>query len=155
MIRAVTLFAVVALMAVPAAQAKTLTLEITSVSVSIKNHDVGPKGASKGDTIEYRDRLLNAAAQFGRKKGAVVGADHGTMTLTGAHTATFDGVAELPDGTITLKGAVIPVQGGYLAFPVVGGTGKYEKARGFVLVGSGETKVLNVYRLALPNANVA
>ena len=155
MIRLVTLAAAVALVVVPAAQAKTVTLEVTSVSVSIRNHDVAPKGVSKGDTIVYRDRLENPVAQFGRKKGAVVGSDHGTMTLTGAHTATFDGIAQLPDGTIRIKGAVIPVQGGYLAFPVIGGTGKYEKARGFVLVGSGETRVLNVYRLALPNANVA
>ncbi len=139
----------------PAAAAKTVTFEVTSVSLAVTRHDVPPKGASRGDTITYRDRLLNAAPQWGRAKGAVVGSDRGTMTWTSARTATFKGVAQLPDGTVDIEGAVVPVQGGYLAFPVVGGTGRYLRARGFVLVGPGTTRALNVYRLTVPAATVA
>src|SRR6476469_6601265 len=87
---------VTALAVAPPAEAKKLTIAVTSVSISIKPTDVAPTGASKGDTVVYRDRLLNAKAQFGRVKGAAVGSDRGTMTFTSAHTATFSGVAVLP-----------------------------------------------------------
>src|SRR5207248_3806306 len=83
---------------VPSAQARTLTIAVTSVSVSVKPTDRPPHGTSKGDTIVYRDRLLNAKSQFGRAKGAVVGSDSGTMTFTSAHSATFSGIATLPGG---------------------------------------------------------
>src|SRR5947199_10488839 len=85
---------------VPSAEARTVTIAVTSVSLSVKPTDKAPHGASKGDTIEYRDRLLNARAQFGRGNGAVVGSDRGTMTFTSAHSATFSGVVTLPRWTL-------------------------------------------------------
>jgi Dirigent-like protein len=139
----------------PAAEAKKVTIALTSVSISAKQNDVAPKGASKGDTIVYRDRLVNAKAQFGRAKGAPVGADRGTMTFTSAHAATFSGVAVLPGGTLKLEGKVIALPNRSLAIPVTGGTGDFAKAKGYVLVGPGTKRALNTYTLTLPEIPVA
>ena len=144
-----------AVVVVPAANAETLKIEVTSVSVKQKVTDRAPKGWGKGDTIVYRDRLVNAAAQFGRAKGAVVGSDRGTMAFTSAHTATFTGTAVLPGGTLTLHGSVVSLTGKRLAIPVTGGTGRYAQAKGYLLVGPGGKKALNTYFLTLPSAPVA
>jgi hypothetical protein len=149
------LVVIAAAVAAPAAQAKKLTFKVTSVSVAIKPTDRPPKGTSKGDTIAYRDRLVNAAAQFGRAKGAAVGTDRGTMRFTGPHAATFSGIATLPGGTLTLKGRVVPVSSTTFAIPVTDGTGRFAKARGYVIVGPGTTRSLNVYSLTLPSTPVA
>jgi hypothetical protein len=149
------LAAAAALAVAPVADAKKLTFAVTSISLSAKPTDVAPKGSSKGDTIEYRDRLLNAKAQFGRAKGAAVGSDRGTMTFTSAHAATFSGVAELPGGTLRLEGRVIALPGKSLAIPVTGGTGRFAKAKGYVVVGPGTKRALNTYTLTLPEIPVA
>ncbi len=132
------------------AAAGTVTIKVTSVTRSLVKHDVAPKGFSKGDTVVDRDRLLNAAPQFGRKKGAVVGKDATTTTFTGPHTATIRGTVTLPGGTLILRGELVGLTNGGLAVPVVGGTGKYAKAHGTLTVGTGKTRVLNTYRLVLP-----
>jgi allene oxide cyclase-like protein len=132
---------------VPAAQAAKLTIVVTSVSLSAKTTDVAPKGTSKGDTVVFRDRLLNA-------KGAVVGSDRGTMTFTSARTATFSGEAVLPGGTVRLRGAVVSV-GTSLAIPVSGGTGRFAKAKGYVVVGPGDKRALNTYTLTIPTVPIA
>ena len=49
-----------------AASAATQQIKVISVTISTVSHDVAPKGASKGDTIAYRDTLVNAAPQFGK-----------------------------------------------------------------------------------------
>jgi dirigent-like protein len=143
-----------AAVAVPVAHAGRVTIQVTSVTVTVKRTDVPPKGASKGDTVASRDRLLNAKAQFGKRKGAVVGSDRGTLTVTGAHSATFSGTAVLPGGTLRLDGPVAAV-GTSIAIPVTGGTGRFAGAKGFVLVGPGKTRSLNTYTLTLPTIPVA
>lgn len=145
---------VAAVVAAPAAQAGRLTFAVTSVGLSSKRTDLLPKGTSKGDTIVMRDRLLNTKAQFGRAKGAAVGSDHGTMTFTSGHTARFAGVADLPGGTLVLNGQVVVLAAG-LAIPVTGGTGRFARAKGYVLVGHGGKRVLNTYTLTLPTIPVA
>jgi hypothetical protein len=144
------------LAAVSAATASAATQEIRviSVTVSTVSHDVGPKGASKGDTIAYRDRLVNAAPQFGKRKGVAIGTDSGTMTFTGPHTASFKGKAVLPGGTLTLSGAVYSTAEG-LVVPVTGGTGAFAHVHGTLLVGSGSKRVPNTYRLVRPSGPVA
>jgi hypothetical protein len=147
-----------ALLAPAAAQARatdTLVIKVTSVSLAMKTHDVAPKGmpsaASKGDTIVFRDSLLNAAKQFGKANGAKVGSDAGTMTYTSANSATFDGTARLPGGTLRLKGKVYGAPDGKsLVIPVTGGTGRFQGATGVVLVGPGSKRSLNTYTLKLP-----
>ena len=153
--RLVLLVLVTAAVVAPAAEAKKLTIAVTSVAVSVKPKDVAPKGTSKGDTIEYRDRLLNAKAQFGRAKGAAVGSDRGTMTFTSAHAARFSGVAVLPGGTLRLEGKVLALPGRSLAIPVTGGTGRFANAKGYVVVGPGTKRALNTYSLTLPEIPVA
>jgi hypothetical protein len=139
--------------AVPGAPAgaATRTLEVTSVTVSSVRHDVAPKGYSKGDTVVTRDRLLNATAQFGKKRGAVVGEDSSTLTFTGPHTATISGKATLPGGTLILGGEVIGLTNGGLAVQVIGGTGTYASVRGTLTVAAGKSP-LNTYLLVLPSS---
>jgi hypothetical protein len=150
------LVVVLAFAALPAVTASAVTrqIKVISVTVSTVSHDVGPKGASKGDTIAYRDRLVNAAQQFGKKKGEAVGSDSGTMTFTGPHTATFQGKAVLPGGTLTLSGPVYSTTAG-LVVPVTGGTGAFAHVHGTLLVGSGSKRVPNTYRLVRPSGPVA
>jgi hypothetical protein len=148
---AVGVFAVAA----PVASAKTITLEVTSVGTSVVSHDKAPKGASKGDTIVYHDSLLNVLSQFGLKKGAKVGSDHGTMTFTSPHAARFRGVADLPDGSLRIDGNVTALSNGYLAIPITSGTGAYVGATGILIVGPGSKRALNVYRLTIASGNVA
>ena len=150
---AAVMFAFAALPAAIAAGA-TLEIKVVSITVSTVSHDIGPKGASKGDTIVYRDTLVNAAPQFGKKSGAEVGSDSGTMTFTGAHTASFNGKAILPGGTLTLSGSVYSSPQG-LVVPVTGGTGAYAHYKGTLLVGSGSKRVANTYRLTRPSGPVA
>jgi hypothetical protein len=151
--------ALAALLVPAAAEARAetkLVIKVTSVSVSMKTVDTAPKGkVNKGDKIVYRDNLLNAAAQFGKKKGVKVGTDSGTMSF-GNGTATFDGTARLPGGTLRLKGQVYQAPDGKsLVIPVAGGTGRFAGARGTVLVGPGAKRSLNTYTLQLPDAPVA
>ncbi len=147
--RAALLIAIAALAAPGVAQAETLTIQVTSVVITIKPIDKKPKGSSTGDRIIYRDRLVNAVRQFGKSKGAIVGSDRGTMTFTSPHTARFDGTARLPGGSIKIKGAVKPIAGGF-QIPVAGGTGRYAAATGTLTVGPGDKRAPNVYKLTLP-----
>jgi Dirigent-like protein len=123
------------------------TIVVTSVTLNFVTHDKGAKGPSRGDTEISHDRLLNAKAQFGRKKGARVGSDSGTLTFTGAHTATFKGKADFPGGTLTLSGGVYTLQNGDLVIPVTGGTGAFEGMTGTLTVGTGKNHVRNTYTL--------
>jgi hypothetical protein len=138
-----------------AAQAKTLTIAVTSVSTSLVTHETGANGAVKGDTITYRDKLLNAKAQFGKKKGALVGADSGVTTFTSPQAATFNGKATLPGGTVILRGRLRALGNGGLTIPIAGGTGNFAGASGTLTVGPGDDHVLNTYRLVLPSTGVA
>jgi hypothetical protein len=152
--RVAVLLAVAALAAPGAAQAESLTIQVTSVVIKVTAIDKKPKGTSKGDRVIQRNKLINAVRQFGKPKGARVGTDEGTVTFTSAHTNRYDGVARLPDGTIRVKGAVRLLLGGGIRIPIVGGTGRYAAATGVLDVAAGDERVLNVYRLTLPG-NVA
>lgn len=151
--------AALALLAPAAAQARaqdTLVIKVTSVSVKLTEKDRPPKGASKGDTIVFHDSLVNAAAQFGKKVGAKVGSDQGTMTFSSKSSARFVGTATLPGGTLTLNGQVAGAPDGKsLLIPVTGGTGKYAGVHGSVLVGPGAKRSLNTYTLTLPTGPIA
>ena len=138
------------LAASPAAAAPSRVILVTSDTVAMTVHDVPPRGPSKGDTVAYRDRLVNAVAQFDRPRGSTVGSDAGTLTFTSAHTATFRGLTRLPGGTLTLAGPVYTLQNGDLVIPVVSGTGSLAGLRGTLTVSSGRNHVLNTYRLTRP-----
>jgi hypothetical protein len=146
----VTVLAGVVGTAAATAQGPT-TIRLVSVGISDRLRDAPPAGPSRGDASVQTSRLLNAVAQFGKPKAAVVGRDSATLTLTGPTTAAIAGVATLPGGTLTLRGAMRVTPGG-LVFPVVRGTGRYAGARGTVTVTAlaGQNRALNVYRLVYP-----
>ena len=137
----------------PAAGGETIT--VISVTTSVHHVDRLPKGVSDGDMVSSTDRLLNARSQFGKPSGARVGSDHGSFTYTSTHSATYAGETSLPGGTLTVRGAVLVRADGREMIPIVGGSGAYRGATGFVTIGPGKTRAVNVYDVTLPGANVA
>ena len=122
----------------------------------VKTHDAPPKGASKGDYVVIDDKLTNQVAQFGKKKGALVGTDHAVERNIGSNRVVVDGIARLPGGTIHFRGELKVDSKGIAAVKVVGGTGDYQAAKGAVaiknLTKDGKTAV-NVYSIVvLPTA---
>ena len=157
-LRFASLLLLVALVAVPAAssaQKRPTTISVVSVATKVVERDRPPKGGSKGDTVVFRDNLLNAEKQFGKAKGAKVGTDYGTLTFKSKTVAHFNGKAILPGGTLTLKGQVFSLRGGGMTIPVTGGTGRYEGAHGTLYVGPGDKQALNVYKLSYGIQQVA
>jgi Dirigent-like protein len=148
--RAVVVLALAAVVLPGAAQAETLTIQLTSVVVKVRSIDTDPKGTSAGDRVIQRNKLLNTVRQFGKAKGTHVGSDQGTVTFTSSHTERYDGVTHLPGGTLKVKGAVRLILGGGIRIPVVGGTGRFKQASGMLYVAQGENRALNVYRITLP-----
>jgi hypothetical protein len=131
----------------PAAVTKTLVIRLRSITVGSSYSDRAPKGPSTGDVFRGRFRLFNVVPQFGRKAGAAVGTEHSTLTFTSSTSATIGGVVALPGGTLVYRGA--GRIGSSTPIPVVGGTGRFARARGTLVVGNG-TSPLNTYRLTLP-----
>ena len=76
------------------------------------------------------------------------------MTFTGTHTATFNGKAILPGGTLTLSGSVYSHPQG-LVVPVTGGTGAFAHYKGTLLVGSGAKRVREHLSPTRPSGPVA
>jgi len=134
----------------PAAGGPTqlLVIQVKSVDAGASADDKPPKGLSKGDRLLERSRLLNVRQQFGKKAGALVGRDQALVILTSARTGRVAGVATLPGGTIRF-GGVVRLDADGQSIPVTGGTGRYAKARGSLIVGDGDTP-LNTYHLRLP-----
>src|SRR3954469_22263385 len=104
--RAAVMLALVACVAPASAQAETLTIQVTSIVVKVTPVDVKPKGASAGDKVIQRNRLVNTVRQFGKVKGSHVGSDEGTVTFTSPHTERYNGIARLPGGTLRVRGDV-------------------------------------------------
>ena len=139
---------------------ETRVIRVISVQVKIVVNDTAPKmKANKGDSIVFRDALLNAAKQLGKAKGAHVGTDRGTLTYTSPRSARFDGTATLPGGTLILRGRVLSTKAGGMTIPVAGGTGKFSGAHGLLVVNPGSAKTpdraLNTYRLTIPTGLAA
>jgi hypothetical protein len=128
-----------------AAAPSSLVITVKSVTTASIPNDKAPKGASKGDKLLLRDRLVNVDKQFGKPAGAVVGRDEGVLVLTSATSGTFDGVTTLPGGTIRLHGVI---RNGVETYSIAGGTGRYAHAHGTIVIGKGKTP-LNTYHLKL------
>ena len=65
-------------------------IRLVSITTSESSVDVPPRKDSTGDRQLFASRLLNARRQLGKPKGAVVGSDRGTLTLTSATSATSE-----------------------------------------------------------------
>ncbi len=124
-----------------------LVIQVKSVTAGGSVDDRPPKGLSRGDRLLERSRLLNVRKQFGKPAGAVVGRDRALVILTSTRAGRVAGIATLPDGTIRF-GGVIRLDAAE-SIPVIGGTGRYARARGTLFIGDGDTP-LNTYHLRLP-----
>jgi hypothetical protein len=153
-----TLLALAALLAGSAAALEgPMTIRVISSVNSLHTIDKPPKGkANAGDAVVMADRLSNDIAQFGRRKGAVVGRDQARMTLLQDGSVRVTGTATLPGGTIRFAGR-IDSTGRSATVPVVGGTGRYERARGVIVITDLDEQgtALNVFRLVPGGSNVA
>ena len=149
---ALTGIAALVLAAGAAARPSTTIIRVISVATSLRTHDAPPKGPSKGDFVVIDDKLTNQVAQFGKKKGALVGTDHASETNIGNNRVIVDGIARLPGGTVHFRGELKVDKNGIAAVPVVGGTGDFQSAKGTVAIANltkdGKT-ALNVYSLKL------
>ena len=159
--RAAVLLASVALViallaaASDAAAARSVTIRVFVMPVKRSIKDVPPKTFrlaheyTKGDTFSGTSILRNAVRQFDKPKGARVGTDSFVITAVSLQTVRADFVARFPGGTVHAHGE--GKIGSKPELPIVGGTGLYAGATGFVEgrhVASGDT--LNVYRLQVP-----
>ena len=143
--------AAVAAVASPGASAAAPTLiRLVSITTSESSVDLPPRKASSGDRQLFTSRLVNAQAQFGKPKGAVVGSDRGTMRLTSATSAHLQTVAKLPGGTITVSGPLRAAGNGAVSSAVVAGTGTFAGAHGTltILAPTGPKTAVNIYRLS-------
>jgi hypothetical protein len=125
-------------------------IRLVSTTTSYRVTDTKPKGASPGDRQVFTSRLRNAAAQFGKSKGAVVGSDRSTLVLTAAGGAQMTTVAKLPGGTLVVRGPLSDAGNGAVSVPVVSGTGRFDGARGTltILKPTDPKTAGNVYRLS-------
>jgi hypothetical protein len=152
-LRLVTLAALAALAGALAASVSAApppsVIRLVSTTTSASHADVKPKGPSARDRDTSTSRLVNQLAQFGKPKGAIVGSDRGTVTYTGAHSATLRAVTRLPGGTLIVRGPVRPIGNGAVVIAVVGGTGAFAGAHGTltILPPTSATTAVNVYRL--------
>jgi Dirigent-like protein len=135
-----------------ARSSKTLDIKVLSVVRTYAQNDVEPKGLSSGDRITSTDRLYNLVPQFGKPTGALIGSDSGTFTVRTRKAATFGGIARLPGGTIMVRGRLV-LGSARSTLAVVGGTGRFSRARGTVsvtTVNASKGLARNVFRLTLP-----
>jgi hypothetical protein len=141
--------------AAPSAQAATgVTIELTSYTTVTQTHDTPPKGkANKGDSIDFKDLLVTTRPELGMKKGKPVGYDAGIVLYTSATAQTIKGVTTFPKiGTLTFAGPMVTRKDGTVHIPITKGTGSFKGAKGMLIIGAGDQKAPNTYRLSLPHA---
>jgi len=127
-------------------------LRLVSITVSGTLTDTGKPGPSRGDHFDMKDTLVNAVRQLGKPKGARVGSDRARLELVSATKSEISGIARLPGGTVTFEGGFTVRAGGTFAVPIVGGTGRWAKARGTLTVYPpfAQNRTINVFRIGVP-----
>lgn len=130
---------------------RVIGIRVTSVVQRSDARDRPPIGRlSTGDTVRMRSVLRNAAVQFGRPHGVVIGHDVAMFTVLSPPIARVTVTATLPGGTIRARGRV-RIGAATTRVPVLGGTGRYRGVRGAVYARNLDgQRSLNVYRLNLP-----
>ena len=134
------------------AEAQTVKILLSSVSTVQVLHDTAPKHkVNKGDSVFFKDLLLNMVAQFGKKKSQPVAYDVGTVTYTSSVSRRLTCVATFPGiGTITYGGVVVDHKNGTTSFPIISGTGGFKNAKGTVTFGKGGTTSPNTFIVTVP-----
>lgn len=133
----------------------TMTIRLISTPGRTVVRDLPPKGLklgvpSEGDSISGTSILRNATPQFGKPKGAIVGSDSWSITITTPPQSLLKVQVKLPGGTVRAQGHGSTLKSSITVL-VVGGTGAFVGARGTSILRdlSGD-RTLNVYRLRLP-----
>src|SRR5579864_3303812 len=139
------------------ARAQTVKILLTSVSTVQILHDTPPKNkVNKGDSVFFKDLLLNRVAQFGKQKRQPVAFDVGTVTYTSPVARRLVCVATFPGiGTITYGGVVVDRKDGTTSFPIVKGTGGFKNATGTVTFGRGGSTTPNTFAVTVPGNPLA
>lgn len=113
-----------------AAAGKTIQLRDAQLSFTLD-----PQGdPTVGSRLILTKALYNRAAQFGRAKGARVGAAEVVCTIVSEARAQCTVTAHVPNGEVVAMGAMNIDKTGLSAnrFAIVGGAGAYSGARGEV-----------------------
>lgn len=142
-------FAVGPAPAASAAPAETVVIRVRSVLTGQSSKDVAPKNRfTKGDQVTMTDSLANLVPQFGKPKGAIVGADLARITFVREGVVRVVGIATFPDGTVRFEGVL---SSSTSAARVVGGTGRYAGATGTITVRDlpKQGEAVNVYTIRL------
>jgi hypothetical protein len=111
-----------------------MTFRLIATPTSFRVVDRAPKGVkngvwSQGDVMYVESVLRNWKAQFGRPEDAIVGSDSWVYTrLATPGLSLATATVKLPGGTLRLRGRFGSSQPHFV--PVVGGTGRFENARG-------------------------
>jgi hypothetical protein len=139
------------------AQAQTVKILLSSVSTVQILHDTPPKHkVNKGDSVFFKDLLLNKVAQFGKKRNQPVAFDVGTVTYTSPVARKLICVATFPGiGTITYGGVVVDHKDGTTSFPIIRGTGGFKHAKGTVTFGPGGSTPPNTFTVTVPGNPIA
>jgi hypothetical protein len=142
--------------AAPAAN-KRFTIKVLSLTRVTIPHDLKPKGKeNRGDSIEFKDLLVTVGPLFGKKANQPIGFDQGRLTYTSPNAARVLGVASFPGrGTIRFKGPLKPHPNGTNTVPIVGGSGRFESAKGVLVIGPGDQRSVNTFRFTVPGSVVA
>jgi hypothetical protein len=145
--------------ATKAAGEKRMTFTVKSFVRIAKPHDFPPKGKeNRGDYLEIRSLLVSIGPVFNvGKKNVPVGWDNATLVyLDGKGKARLRGKAVLRgQGTILYRGIMKDLPGGKTSVPIVDGSGKFRGAKGVLIIGPGQLKALNTFRLRLPGVLTA
>jgi hypothetical protein len=96
------------------------------------SQDAAPPGESSGDMLQFRDQLSRGSK--------VVGRDAGTCTRVTANEQVCTFTLVLATGQIVAQGLARDGNRAY-TIPVVGGTGRYARARGTFRVADGAESV--------------
>ena len=135
-------------------RALTIRLFSTATGSTVLTDRPPTRQVSKGDVLVVWSKLRNAVAQLGLPKGAVVGDEAATFRIVSRTDAAVTVLVNLPGGTLRAEGR--SRLGGDQEYVVIGGRGRFAKARGSVHSaalatrwGSGDRR-LDLYRLKLP-----
>ena len=165
MLRAAALALLPLALALPAAAsndaaAKSVTIRVLVAPATKSITDVAPKtfratgDYTRGDTVKVTLTLRNYVRQFGKPKGARVGTSRLVATALSSQKVRGDIVTKFPAGTVHARGVgALSIDEGSTPpkVPIIGGTGIYAGATGFVEgrpLASGAH--LNIYRLQVP-----
>jgi hypothetical protein len=145
--------------AATAAAEKSLSFTVMSYVRVVKPHDFPPKKKeNRGDFLEIRSVLASVGPIFNVRKAKVpVGWDTATLVyLNDKGKARLRGKAIFRgQGTLLYRGVMKDLPGGRTSVPIVNGSGKFRGAKGVLVIGPGELKATNTFRLKLPGVITA